>query len=621
MSITLFPQSKTEWLPPEVFPDLSTAEAIAIDLETCDPGMKTSGPGWPTKNGYVVGFALAVDGWKGYFPIRHGGGGNLDEKRVRKFVQSVLDFPCDKIFFNAAYDVGWLKAEGFKISGRIIDAMIAAALIDENRFSYSLNALGFDYLQETKSEQGLRDAAKEFGVDPKGELYKLPAMYVGEYAEQDAALTLKLWQYFKVELTKQELWNIFDLEMELCPHLIDMTYRGVLFDTDRAQQVYADFNRREKEALAQIKSLSGHQVDIWAAASIAKAFDSLGIEYPKTEKGAPSFTKSFLSHHQHPIAKAIVDAREYNKANGTFIEGLLGYAKHDGRIHGHINQLRSDEGGTVSGRLSMANPNLQQIPARHPEIGPAIRKLFLPEEGEIWASLDFSQQEPRLAVHYAKLLDLKGADKAAEAYITDPNTDFHQTVADMAGIGRKQAKTIGLGLLYGMGKAKMANELDLSTEEASDLIAKFHELVPFMKGLVTSVQRRVDHPASNGAIRTLLGRRCRFNLWEPTAFGLHKPMPREQAVLEYGPSLRRAYTYKGLNRLIQGSAADQTKKSMLACVEAGKLPLLQVHDELCLSVESVDQANKFAQAMMDCVKLEVPSKVDIECGPSWGEAK
>jgi DNA polymerase I-like protein with 3'-5' exonuclease and polymerase domains len=621
MSITLFPQLKTEWLPPEVFPDLSTAEAIAIDLETCDPGMKTSGPGWPTKNGYVVGFALAVDGWKGYFPIRHGGGGNLDEKRVRKFVQSVLDFPCDKIFFNAAYDVGWLKAEGFKISGRIIDAMIAAALIDENRFSYSLNALGFDYLQETKSEQGLRDAAKEFGVDPKGELYKLPAMYVGEYAEQDAALTLKLWQYFKIELVKQELIPIFDLEMELCPHLIDMTYRGVRFDTDRAQQVYADFTRREKEALAQIKSFSGHQVDIWAAASIAKAFDSLGIEYPKTEKGAPSFTKSFLSHHPHPIAKAIVDAREYNKANGTFIEGLLGYAKHDGRIHGHINQLRSDEGGTVSGRLSMANPNLQQIPARHPEIGPAIRKLFLPEEGEIWASLDFSQQEPRLAVHYAKLLDLKGADKAAEAYITDPNTDFHQTVADMAGIGRKQAKTIGLGLLYGMGKAKMANELDLSTEEASDLIAKFHELVPFMKGLVTSVQRRVDHPASNGAIRTLLGRRCRFNLWEPTAFGLHKPMPREQAVLEYGPSLRRAYTYKGLNRLIQGSAADQTKKSMLACVEAGKLPLLQVHDELCLSVESVDQANKFAQAMMDCVKLEVPSKVDIECGPSWGEAK
>ena len=620
MTISLFPQLKTEWMAPEVFPDLSSAEAIAIDLETCDPGMKTSGPGWPTKNGYIVGFALAVDGWKGYFPTRHGGGGNLDEKRVRAFVQTALDLPCDKIFFNAAYDVGWLKAEGFRINGRIIDAMIAAALIDENRFSYSLNALGFDYLQETKSEQGLRDAAKEFGVDPKGELYKLPAMYVGEYAEQDAALTLKLWQYFKIELVKQELSPIFDLEAELCPHLIDMTLRGVRFDQDRAEQTWREFQKREKDALAQIKSLSGVQIDIWAAASIAKAFDKLGIEYPKTEKGAPSFTKSFLAHHAHPIAKAIVDAREYNKANGTFIEALLGYSKYDGRIHGHINQLRSDEGGTVSGRLSMANPNLQQIPARHPEIGPAIRKLFLPEEGEIWASLDFSQQEPRLAVHYAKLLDLKGADKAAEAYITDPDTDFHQTVADMAGIGRKQAKTIGLGLLYGMGKGKMAAELDLSTEEAGELITKFHELVPFMKGLVTAVQQRVDHPASNGSVRTLLGRRCRFNLWEPTDFGLHKPLPREQAVLEYGPRLKRAYTYKGLNRLIQGSAADQTKKSMLACIAEGKLPLLQVHDELCLSVESVDQANKFAQAMMDCVKLEVPSKVDVECGPSWGEA-
>jgi DNA polymerase I-like protein with 3'-5' exonuclease and polymerase domains len=620
MTISLFPQLKTEWMAPEVFPDLSSADAIAIDLETCDPGMKTSGPGWPTKNGYIVGFALAVDGWKGYFPTRHGGGGNLDEKKVRKFVQTVLDLPCDKIFFNAAYDVGWLKAEGFTINGRIIDAMIAAALIDENRFSYSLNALGFDYLQETKSEQGLRDAAKEFGVDPKGELYKLPALYVGEYAEQDAALTLKLWQFFKIEMIKQELSPIFELEMELCPHLIEMTFRGVRLDQDRAEKTKKLFQTREKEALAKIKSLSGVQVDIWAAASIAKAFDKLGIEYPKTEKGAPSFTKSFLNHHAHPIATSIVDAREYNKANGTFIEALLSYAQYDGRIHGHINQLRSDDGGTVSGRLSMANPNLQQIPARHPEIGPAIRSLFLPEQDEIWASLDFSQQEPRLAVHYAKLLELRGAEKAAEAYTTNPDTDFHQTIADMAGIGRKQAKTIGLGLLYGMGKGKMATELDLSTEEAGELIGKFHELVPFMKGLVVSVQQRVDHPASNGSIRTLLGRRCRFNLWEPMEFGLHKALPKEQAVLEYGPRLKRAYTYKGLNRLIQGSAADQTKKSMLACIEAGKLPLLQVHDELCLSVTSAEEANKFAQAMMDCVKLEVPSKVDVECGPSWGEA-
>jgi DNA polymerase I-like protein with 3'-5' exonuclease and polymerase domains len=621
MTITLFPQSKTEWVPPEVFPDLSTAEAIAIDLETCDPKMESNGPGWATKTGYIVGFALAIDGWRGYFPVRHGGGGNLDEKRVRKYIQDVLDLPCDKVFFNAAYDVGWLKAEGFRVNGRILDAMLAAALVDENRFSYSLNALGFDWLQETKSEAGLKAAAAEFGVHPKRELYKLPAMYVGEYAEQDAALTLKLWQYLKIEMVKQELGSVFELETALCPSLIDMTLRGVRFDMPRAEQTLAAFKKREKEALAKIKTMSGVQVDIWAAASIAKAFDKLGIDYGKTLKGQASFTKSFLNTHSHPIAQAIVDAREYNKASGTFVGALMDYAHFDGRIHGHINQLRSDEGGTVSGRLSMANPNLQQIPARHPEIGPAIRSLFLPEEDEIWASLDFSQQEPRLAVHYAKLLELDGAEKAAQSYINDPGTDFHQMVADMAQIGRKQAKTVGLGLLYGMGKKKMATELDLSEAEASDLIGKFHALVPFMKGLVSAVQTRVDHPASNGAIRTLLGRRCRFNLWEPHEFGLNKALPREQAVLEYGPRLKRAYTYKGLNRLIQGSAADQTKKSMLACIEAGKLPLLQVHDELCLSVKTLQEAQEYAKLMQECVTLEVPTKVDCELGPSWGEAK
>jgi DNA polymerase I-like protein with 3'-5' exonuclease and polymerase domains len=621
MTISLFPQLKTEWVPPSVFPDLSTAEAVAIDLETCDIGMEKYGPGWPIKNGYIVGFALAVDGWKGYFPIRHEGGGNLDEKRVRKYIQDVLDLPNDKIFFNAPYDVGWLQSEGFRINGRILDAMLAAALVDENRYSYSLNALGFDLLQETKSEAGLRAAAAEFGVHPKREMYRLPAMYVGEYAEQDAALTLKLWQWLKIEMVKQELTSIFELESALCPHLINMTMRGIRFDTNRAEQTLDQFRAQEKQAMAQIKSLSGVQVDIWAAASIAKAFDKLGIAYEKTAKGAPSFTKSFLSTHSHPLAQAIVVAREYNKATGSFVETLIDYSKFDGRIHGHINQLRSDEGGTVSGRLSMANPNLQQIPARHPEIGPAIRKLFIPEEGEIWASLDFSQQEPRLAVHYAKLLDLPGADKAAQAYIDDPSTDFHQMVADMAQIGRKQAKTVGLGLLYGMGKKKMAGELDLGESEASGLIGKFHELVPFMKGLVSSVQARIDHPASNGAIRTLLGRRCRFNMWEPYDFGLHKALPREQAVLEYGPRIRRAMTYKGLNRLIQGSAADQTKRAMLACIEYGKLPLLQVHDELCVSVETLDQAKEIAKVMEECVTLEVPSKVDVETGPSWGDSQ
>jgi DNA polymerase I-like protein with 3'-5' exonuclease and polymerase domains len=617
-----FIQIAPEWSPPDVLPDLSSAEIIAIDLETCDPNMKTHGPGWPTKDGFIAGFAIAVDGWRGYLPIQHQGGGNLDEKRVRKYMQDILNLPCDKVFFNAAYDVGWLKAERFTIKGRILDAMIAAALVDENRFSYSLNALGFDYLGEIKSEEALRKAAAEFGLDPKAELWKLPSVFVGEYAEQDAALTLKLWHRLRGDMVKEEVDEIFALETELCPILIDMTMRGIRFDRDNASQVLEEMKFAEKELLAQIHTLAGVRVDMWAAASIAKAFDKLGIVYGHTAKGSPSFTKGFLSSHPHPLAQLIVQARELNKASGTFITKLLDCSSSDGRVHAHINQIRGDDGGTVTGRFSYNNPNLQQIPARNQNIGPRIRGLFLPEPGEFWGSLDFSQQEPRLAVHYASLLKLRGAEEAAQAYRDDPDTDFHQTVADMANIERKQAKTIGLGWMYGMGKSKMALELDLDEAEAAALIGQFQDKVPFLKRLVSAVQERIDRPGSTGSIRTLLGRRCRFPLWEPVAYGLHKALPRKEAEQEHGLPLRRAYTYKGLNRLIQGSAADQTKKAMLDCFNLGEtMPLLQVHDELCFSITSEEHGQRLKELMENCVKLEVPSRVDLEVGPSWGAAK
>lgn len=617
-----FSRISPEWSPPDVLPDLSSAEMIAIDLETCDPNLKTHGPGWPTKDGFIAGFAIAVDGWRGYLPVQHQGGGNLDEKRVRKYVQDILNLPCDKVFFNAAYDVGWLKAERFTIKGRILDAMIAAALVDENRFSYSLNALGFDYLGEIKSEEALRKAAAEFGLDPKAELWKLPSVFVGEYAEQDAALTLKLWHYLKIEMLKQEVGSVFALETELCPILIDMTMRGIRFDRENADEVLSGMKLAEKELLARIHTMAGVNVDMWAAASIAKAFDKLDIPYGHTDKGAPSFTKAFLSTHRHPLAQLIVEVRELNKASGTFISKLLDCSSSDGRIHAHINQIRSDSGGTVTGRFSYNNPNLQQIPARN-EIGPRIRSLFLPEPGEFWGSLDFSQQEPRIAVHYASKMNLFGASKAVKAYYEDPSTDFHQTVADMASIERKQAKTIGLGLLYGMGKAKMALELDLEEGEAADLITKFHENVPFLKRLMARVQEKIQREGGDGSIVTLLGRRCRFPLWEPVSYETHKALPKPEAELAHSTStLRRAFAYKGLNRLIQGSAADQTKKAMLDCFKlGGTMPLLQVHDELCFSITSKEHGQRLKELMENCVELEVPSRVDFEIGPNWGSAK
>jgi DNA polymerase I-like protein with 3'-5' exonuclease and polymerase domains len=282
--------------------------------------------------------------------------------------------------------------------------------------------------------------------------------------------------------------------------------------------------------------------------------------------------------------------------------------------------MRNEDGGTVTGRLSAANPNLQQVPARHEIIGPMVRSLFLPEEGQFWAANDFSSQEPRLLVHYATLLDLPGAEKMANAYREDPNTDFHQMVADMAGIKRKAAKTIGLGLMYGMGKAKLAAQLDLPLDEASELITTFHQKVPFLRGTIDAVMRRIEHPASGGSIRTLLGRKCRFPLWEPVEYGVNKPLPREQAIIEYGQRIKRSGTYKGLNRLIQGSAADQTKAAMVALHKAGFDLLLQVHDEVAISVRDKSEAEEASRIMAQAVTLEVPSRVDVEVGPSWGAA-
>jgi len=620
---------KSEWIPPMELPDLTRAKKIAIDVETRDPDLKTNGPGWATGNGEVVGYAIAVDDWSGYIPIRHMGGGNLDEKVVNKWLKQVFECPADKIMHNAQYDAGWIKRMGFDLKGRIIDTMLIAALLDENRFSYSLNALSYDLLGKTKSEKGLVEAARSFGVDPKAEMWKLPAMHVGAYAEADAELALELWNYFSVQLGKEDLWGIANLELDLLPCLIEMTWRGVRIDQDRVEKTRDGLIKRERKIMKEIKDIAGRDVEIWAAQSLSKAFDKVGIQYPKTEKGAPSFTKLFLQDNPHPLSQLVLQARNLNKTSSTFINTIMKHAHADGRVHSHINQIRSDDGGTVSGRLSMNSPNLQQIPARDPEMGPMIRSLFLPEEGEQWAAIDFSQQEPRILVHYAHVygqsrnLPLEGASDFVEAYNADPNTDFHSLVAEMANIPRKQAKVVNLAMMYGMGVGKLSEQLDIPMEEAKSLINQYHSRVPFVKGLMHGVMNRLNDKSSSGSIRSILGRKCRFDKWEPDTFAMNKALPYKEAIQEYGATtrLKRAYTYKALNRLIQASAADMTKKAMVDLYKEGIVPLTAIHDELALSVTDKKQAEYIADIMTKAVPLEVPNVCDIEIGPSWGEAK
>jgi DNA polymerase I-like protein with 3'-5' exonuclease and polymerase domains len=211
-----------------------------------------------------------------------------------------------------------------------------------------------------------------------------------------------------------------------------------------------------------------------------------------------------------------------------------------------------------------------------------------------------------------------GANKFVDSYQEDDETDFHQMVSDLADIPRKQAKTINLGLFYGMGKGKLMSQLGVDQETAEELLAGYHERVPFVKKLMMDTMRKAG---DKGFLSTIEGRRCRFDQWEPVNEWGKKALPLADAQREYGEhSIKRAWTYKALNRLIQGSAADQTKKAMLELSKQGYLAHIQVHDELDFSVASDKDKSKIKEIMEHAIELQVPNKVDVEIGDNWGDA-
>ena len=644
--------TQTEWVQPTEYPDLRSYDEISIDLETRDPNLKSKGSGAVTGDGEVVGIAVATFNDKWYFPIAHGEGPNMNRTKTLEWFKDICECPATKIFHNAMYDVCWIRNLGIKINGLIVDTMIACSVLDENRFAYTLNALSWLYLNEGKNEKALNEAAKSRGLDPKAEMWKLPASEVGAYAEKDAELTFKLWQHVKKLLVEDDCQDIFNLETDLFPCLVDMRFLGVRVDVTRANQLKKELTTQEERLIHQVKIETGVETQIWAARSIQKVFEHLKLPFEKTVKtGAPSFTKNFLSNHEHPVIKMIAEARKINKVNTTFIDTILRH-EHNGRIHAEINQIRSDDGGTVTGRFSYSNPNLQQIPAKDPNTGPLIRSLFLPEEGCKWGTFDYSQQEPRLVTEYALRFGLASVNKIADAYDTDPKADFHQTVADMAKIPRGQAKVINLGLFYGMGKAKLEAELGVSKDKAKELFDTYHGKVPFVKQLTNQLMSAAQ---DQGRIKTILNRKCRFPKYEPILKGSdwgrfvpaqdHERMLELQAMGEFmkdeeGEFIkdkdgnkqknywhenghRRAFTYKALNKLIQGSAADMTKKAMLELYKEGITPHIQIHDELDISIPlgENDNSKDIIKIMETAVKLQIPNKVDYESGPNWGNIK
>jgi len=645
--------------------DLNGIDTVAIDIETYDPNLKTKGLGAIRNDGFICGIAVATENDLAYFPLRHSDI-FIDFKRDEK-TWSVLNEKIfqneniTKVFHNAMYDVCWIRAvTGMMIKGRIVDTMIAASVIDENRFKYSLDALSKDYLNEEKYKYDLQQKTLEWSggtvKDPMTNMHKLPASIVKDYAKQDVNLTYKLWKlfnkkidevlYIKDDGEQKTCRQIFELETKLFLCLVDMKFKGVRIDVAKAILFGRHLKKRRDQIVKAIESITTIHVDIWAAASIKKLLDHLCIkDYKVTPKSKmPQLPKDYLRTHNNKCLRMIAKAREYDKAVNTFIDGLLDYV-HEGRIHADINQIRSDSGGTVTGRFSMSNPNLQQIPAKG-YIGGKMRELFIPEDGCEWGSFDYSQQEPRIVVHYAIKLGLPGTESLQEEFDRD-DADFHQIVADMANISRKQAKTINLGLFYGMGKIKLQRELGLDQRQAKELFNEYHGRVPFVRQLS---QELIAFAKENRLLFTLHDRFCRFDKWETTnkewnpetnRFNEVPLYTKEQAMEAFKAEMldkykenkidanymdyfdryyTPAFTYKALNRLIQGSAADMTKKAMVDLHEKGIVPHIQIHDELCFSITD-HEPELIKNIMEQTIPLEVKNKVDFESGPNWGTIK
>lgn len=638
---------ETPWQVPSSLPEgLWNLSTLALDTETCDPDLTTHGPSWFRGGGFTVGASLAWDGGKVYLPYGHAGGDNLEKARVLGWLQDTLaKFTGKLVLMNGFYDLGWLRMEGVKVPmTNIWDVMMVEALLDEHKQRYNLDSLAKTYHLPPKDERLLEEAAAAYSIekkDIKKNLWRLPGRFVGPYAEQDAALTLEVYKRQLQEVQLQGLEKVVQLEHDLIPLLQEMRFRGVRVDVDKAAQLHKSFMDESEGHRLEIQRLTGYLPDIWAADSVAVAMDNMGIRYGRTAKdSSPSFTDDWLAGHDHVMPQLVSKARKAYKAGQGFCKGMvLDHADKNGRVHAEFNPLRSDDGGTVSGRFSSSNPNLQQVPARDPVMNTLIRGLFLPEEGERWAAVDYSQQEPRLAVHYAAERGCTRADEAVRRYNDDPNTDYHSFVAELvfgSGFTPKQrslAKTINLGLAYGMGGAKLCRSLgyptvrktnsysgkeyDAAGPEGQAILDKYNKEVPFVKELSKEYTKIAKE---HGYIVTLSSRRCRFPFWEPVAGG--RAQLREVAEKTYGAgNIRRAFTHTAFNRKIQGGSADMMKISMRNLWREGIVPLVTVHDENGVSVASRAGALKIAEIMSQCVKLKVPLKVDIDLGSSWGEAK
>lgn len=624
-----------DWIPPRKLPSLRGANFIAVDTETMDHSIQAGlGAGGAKGMGRILGVSVATDtGYSGYFDTRIFPLEAIREWAGRELCRNTQT----KVYANGLYDLEWFRYHGIPFDiVNVLDVQIMEPLIDAEKRIFNLDSLGKKYLppEYQKCKGHLASLVSEYLGKKVTEktlwqyLDQVPPECIGGYAEMDAIVTLKVALEQLPIIKKEELEDVARLELRQWPLLLEMRFKGVRINKKVLNENHDFLYNRARESSARLDKAAGFEVDVNKNADLLTFFEKVGAPITKTEKGNPSFAEPVLKEMKHPVADLVMSVRKDQTAM-NFTSAIMEHMV-KGRIHGQFNALKSDTTGTVSGRYSSSNPNLQNQPGKkNPEMGALLRSCYIPETGCLWGSADYNQIEFRLIVDYAARTNLKKAKDALKAYQEDPNTDFHAFVMRLTGLERPHAKTINFGLAYRMGKGKLIDDLGVSVKEGERIFEVYHDEVPF----VNELMRRVTQKAEKiGYIKTLSGRRARFDLWEDASYGNFgsTPLPKDEAIKAY-ERVKRAYCFKAGNRLIQGSAADIMKEGMASSYEAGVYnvltPHITVHDEMNVSVPKSKEGYEAYREMVHVMTsvysdiLKVPVRMEMGIGPNWWKQK
>lgn len=609
--------------------------AVAIDTEERDDGLAAGvGPGWVYDQGYICGVSAAWGESSIYVPIRHPETDCRPIGEVISWVESIFR-DCEVFFFQSSYDLAWLWHEGCRVwPERMHDGYLMSVMLDENQFSYSLDDCCAREGIQGKDQLLLEMAARSLGVDAKKGMWRMPGRFVGPYAEQDACSTMELCRRLLPRIREEGQEGAYQTEIALVRVLYEMRRRGIRINEAATYQAADKIRERRDETLRRAASMTGGRVtmrDMRSPEALQRMFSTQDIILPRTKAtkhhpvGMPSVTKGWLEQSPSPFARTVREARVLDDLAEKFITTYIAGHLHRGRIHAEIHQLRDDDGGARTQRLSYSNPPLQQMPARadpsdkeRVEMVKAIRTCFLPEDGEIWASPDYASQEPRFMVHFAYLCRITGAEVLYQAYHDNPRTNPHDMTVKLTGLHRQAAKDVTQGISYGAGIDKIAAWLGVDEEEARRIIDVFNTNMPHILGLSDFASRMAKE---RGYVRLIDGARRHFNDWGPRGARVAERGIDAARARWPGRPLERAFTYRAGNSLSQGSAARQMKRAMVACHSEGVLPLIQMHDELGASITTRREAEIMERCMVDSVRLCIPVCVDVECGPDWGHAK